>query len=61
MTHNFIILAYLDPNTGSTIVQVVLASLFTIIIAIRVFWQKIKSIFHKETTNITSEAENDKK
>jgi len=59
MTHNFIVLAYLDPGTGSMILQVVLASLLAVAVAFRIFWRKIKSIFRKETTVEDSEAEND--
>ena len=59
MTHNFIILAYLDPGTGSIILQVVLASLLAIAVGFRMFWGKIKGIFRKETPVEDPEAEND--
>lgn len=59
MTHNFIVLAYLDPGTGSIILQVVLASLLAIAVGFRMFWRKIKGIFRKETSVEDPEAEND--
>ena len=37
--------AYIDPGTGSYIIQVVLAVFFSAIVAIRVFWNKIKGFF----------------
>ena len=36
------ILAYIDPGSGSILIQVVLASFLG---GIAVFWQKIKSLF----------------
>jgi uncharacterized membrane protein len=37
--------AYLDPGTGSIIIQVVIAGLFGLIFFIKLFWGKIKSLF----------------
>ncbi len=59
MTNNFIILAYLDPGTGSILLQVVLASLLAIAVGFRIFWRKIKGIFRKDTALEDPEAEND--
>ncbi len=49
MSHSFIILAYLDPGTGSVILQVILASLLAVAVAFRVFWRKLKGVFRKES------------
>jgi len=38
---------YLDPGSGSFILQVLLASLLGAAFAIKVYWTKIKSIFIK--------------
>lgn len=38
---------YLDPGSGSVIIQVILGSLFAIGIGVRVFWGRIKSAFSK--------------
>ncbi|MEI8132527.1 MAG: hypothetical protein WCG34_08840 [Leptolinea sp.] len=38
---------YLDPGSGSFILQVLLASLLGAAFAIKVYWAKIKSIFIK--------------
>ncbi len=59
MTHNLIVLAYLDPGTGSMILQVVLASLLAIAVGFRIFWRKIKSVFRKDSAVDDPEAEND--
>jgi hypothetical protein len=38
---------YLDPGSGSFILQVLLATLLGAAFAIKVYWNKIKSIFIK--------------
>ncbi|OQA00165.1 MAG: hypothetical protein BWY70_00776 [Bacteroidetes bacterium ADurb.Bin408] len=44
-------LAYIDPGSGSMIIQIIIASLFGGIVAIKMFWKKIisfiKSFFKK--------------
>jgi len=35
--------AYIDPGTGSYILQIVMAAFFTAIFAIGVYWQKFKA------------------
>ncbi|MFC1656883.1 hypothetical protein ACFL14_02920 [Patescibacteria group bacterium] len=39
--------AYLDPGTGSYIVQILLAGLFGVLFAIKLFWTNIKLFFMK--------------
>lgn len=36
---------YIDPGSGSVILQIILAAILGVGVAIRVFWKKIKSIF----------------
>ena len=38
-------LAYLDPGSGSIVVQVLIASLMAVGIVVKIFWKKIKAIF----------------
>lgn len=43
---------YIDPGSGSVILQVILAALLGIGVTIRLFWEKIKSLFNRnEKTN----------
>lgn len=39
--------AYIDPGTGSQLLQVLIASSVGIIFAIKTYWSKIKIFFHK--------------
>ncbi|MHC4214827.1 MAG: hypothetical protein ACYSWP_15805 [Planctomycetota bacterium] len=39
--------AYIDPGTGSLIIQVLLAALIGAGFAVKIFWTKIKSFFSK--------------
>ena len=41
--------AYLDPGTGSYVIQVVLAALFGALVTLRLYWQKVRDWF-KGTT-----------
>ena len=38
-------LAYLDPGTGSMIVQVIIAAITGVLFAIKVFWGRITTFF----------------
>lgn len=40
-------MAYLDPGTGSFIIQMVLAGLLGIVVVIRIYWKKIVGLFNK--------------
>lgn len=35
--------AYIDPGTGSYVIQVLLATLFGALFAVKIFWSKIKN------------------
>ena len=39
-------LAYLDPGTGSYIVQIAIASAVSALFAIKIFWKRLKDKFH---------------
>lgn len=39
--------AYLDPGTGSYVIQVLLAVLFGSILSIKIFWNRIKVFIDK--------------
>jgi hypothetical protein len=40
-------LAYLDPSTGSFIIQMLLAGLLGIAVGIRIYWKKIVAFFRR--------------
>ncbi len=44
-------LAYLDPGSGSIVLQALLAGLMAAGIIIKVFWKKIKGIFTRSTAS----------
>ena len=37
--------AYLDPGTGSFLLQLLLAGLFGLLLTVRIFWKRIKAFF----------------
>ncbi len=39
--------AYLDPGSGSMLIQVLLAALLGVGFAVKVYWRKIKALFSK--------------
>ena len=41
--------AYLDPGSGSLLIQIILASLLAIGVAARIYWKKIKGFFQRNT------------
>jgi hypothetical protein len=43
--------AYIDPGTGSFVVQAVIASVAGAIYVIKTYWAKIISVFKKKTDN----------
>jgi len=48
---------YLDPGTGSIVVQAVLAALLGLGVFIKLFWGKITSLFSKKEDQINEEDE----
>ena len=43
--------AYLDPGTGSLILQAIVASIAGAVVAITAYWQKIRSFFRRRSRN----------
>jgi len=41
-------MAYLDPGTGSFVIQMVLAGLLGVAVVVRVYWKKITKVFNKK-------------
>lgn len=39
--------AYLDPGTGSIVIQAVLAAIVSVLSVVRIYWSRIKSLFVK--------------
>lgn len=50
MNHNLFLkpLMYLDPGSGSFIIQMLLAGLLGIAVAVRIYWKKIVKFFRKD-------------
>ena len=44
-------MAYLDPGTGSFVIQLVLAGLLGFAVLIRVYWKKVVRLFKKDSGN----------
>ena len=51
--------AYLDPGTGSMVVQAVLAAVAAVGVSIGIFWRRVKSIFSRKSEKNGS-VENDR-
>ena len=48
-----ILIGYLDPGSGSLIIQVIIATLAGLGFLVRNNWQKIKGLFSKKTEDDT--------
>ncbi len=48
---------YLDPGTGSFVVQAVLAALLGLGVFVKLFWGKIASLFKKKGDSVNEEAQ----
>jgi hypothetical protein len=51
--------AYLDPGTGSIVLQTVIAAIFGSLFAIKMFWHRIVATFKKLTGQPTNPTESD--
>ena len=51
--------AYLDPGTGSLLLQGLIAGLAAIISFLSIYWQKVKAFFSKEEENDRDTADKD--
>lgn len=54
------ILAYLDPGSGSMILQLILAALLGLGVFVRIQWRKIKSLFGRKNTNDDNDGDDEK-
>jgi hypothetical protein len=54
------VFAYIDPGTGSLIVQSVIGAIAAIGVTLKIYWHKLKVFFSKREPS-TSDAENDSK
>ena len=52
--------AYLDPGSGSFLLQIILAALLGGAFAIRMYWKKLSGWFKKQKGKNTTPTENDK-
>ncbi len=46
--------AYLDPQTGTIILQAIVGALIGAVVAVRTYWSKIKSFFSKKKPDLTN-------
>jgi hypothetical protein len=46
---------YIDPGTGSVLLQVILASVLGIGVFVKVFWRKISALFNKNKNTAVEE------
>ncbi len=49
--------AYIDPGTGSYIIQVVLGLLFAGVFVLKSYWQAFKALFTKAPAQVTESTE----
>lgn len=50
---------YLDPGSGSVILQVIIATVLGAGVFIKLFWKKIKSVFGKKAVDVTEPDKNE--
>lgn len=58
---HYIPLDYLDPGTGSFLIQILIAALLGIGVAIRASWSKIKKLFGKNQVEEQTDEDDDTK
>ena len=47
--------AYIDPGSGSMILQVLIASILGILTAVKIYWAQLKSFFSRKSDTNASE------
>lgn len=57
---SFPVYAYIDPGTGSLMVQALIGLMASAIVALKLYWQKIKTIFLKKDIFSVDEENADK-
>ena len=51
--------AYLDPGTGSMLIQGLIAGIATMLSVLSIYWQKVKSFFVKEDSDVDVDVDTD--
>jgi tellurite resistance protein TehA-like permease len=51
--------AYLDPGTGSYIIQIAIATFVGALFAIRLFWRRIKAFFKRQSSHQEADRQDD--
>ena len=51
--------AYIDPGTGSYVLQIILASIAAALLGIKYFWSRIRSVFSRAPSEQQEEKEKD--
>lgn len=50
--------AYIDPGSGSMVLQVLIASILGVLTAVKIYWSKLKNFFSRNSdTNTNEESE----
>jgi len=57
--NNFSSLLYIDPGTGSLIIQILIGFFVSSAVMLKVFWKKIVSLFGKKSKKDDEENESD--
>ncbi len=50
------VLAYLDPGTGSMLVQLVVGGAAAVAVAAKLYWRRITSVFRRQPTEPEQES-----
>jgi hypothetical protein len=51
--------AYIDPGTGSYIIQIIIGGLLGVMFALKVYWKKLKAYFSNLLSNRTQDDSNE--
>jgi hypothetical protein len=51
--------AYLDPGTGSIILQVLIGGIAGALIAVRLYWQRVKTVFSGMSPRLNEKSSNE--
>ena len=60
-SHSLTVPAYIDPGTGSLIIQVLIGVLAGAAVAAKIYWTRIKGFFRNLFSNRSHRTENDDK